>query len=319
MPELPEVETARKLLIDALVGRKISAVDAQTDDIVFCGQSTEKIETAFQDQTITAIRRKGKYFGWEMESGTVVAGHLGMTGAILDLTPGAERAVHYRETRKDPPLGERPRFLKLWLETHDGRKVAFVDGRRLARIWVTESFDGDPRIQALGPDAHDDLPDLETFHRMVTRRKAPIKAVLLDQSFLAGIGNYLADEVLYQSGIAPARLGATLSPIETEALRSEIQSVVGHAVAVEADHERFPSTWLFHARWGGKSGQAEIDGHLLVREQIGGRTTAWAPTKQNPQTTGSAKMRRCLGRYDSYHLSRPSWAQSAHPKDQRRR
>lgn len=280
MPELPEVETACGLLRDALVGRKISAVEAIEDQIVFCGQSTDHIENAFLGNQVKSIRRKGKYFGWEMDNGAVIAGHLGMTGAILDLTPGAERAVHYRETRKDPPLGERPRFLKLWLETKDGRIVAFVDGRRLARIWVTAAFDSDTRISALGPDAYEALPDPSAFHARVTKRKAPIKAILLDQSFLAGIGNYLADEVLYQSGIAPSRIGASLSIQESNVLREQIETVVGHAVRVEANHEQFPSTWLFHARWGGKSGRAEFNGHVLVREKIGGRTTAWSPDRQ---------------------------------------
>ncbi len=280
MPELPEVETACRLLADALVGRKIVIAQAQPDEIIFRGQPEATIESAFMGYTVTAIRRKGKYFGWELDSGGAVVGHLGMTGAILDLTPGAERGVHYRETRKDPPLGEKPRFLKLWLETADGRRVAFVDGRRLARIWTTDSFDHDPRVVALGPDAHNNLPDPDTFHGMVVKRKAPIKAVLLDQSFLAGIGNYLADEVLYHAGIAPARIGASLTQDETLLLHEQIQTIVGHAVTVEADHNRFPANWLFHARWGGKSGTGEIDGEPLIRETIGGRTTAWSPTRQ---------------------------------------
>lgn len=107
-----------------------------------------------------------------------------------------------------------------------------------------------------------------------------MKAVLLDQSVFAGVGNYIADEVLYHAEIAPKRHGSSLTPDEVTALHAAIQRVIGHAVEVDADYERFPEEWLFHHRWGGKKGAEQIGAHAIVRETVGGRTTAWVPTIQ---------------------------------------
>ena len=115
---------------------------------------------------------------------------------------------------------------------------------------------------------------------MLGRRKIPIKAVLLDQSALAGIGNWVADEVLYQSRIAPKRIASSLVKREVSALRRAIESVLRHAVKVGADSHRYPKSWLFAHRWGGARGSTSIGGERIVREEVGGRTTAWVPTRQ---------------------------------------
>lgn len=108
-------------------------------------------------------------------------------------------------------------------------------------------------------------------------RKGPIKTLLLDQVLFAGIGNWVADEVLFHAGIAPQRTGASLQPSEIGRLAETILSIVEQAVAVNAESNQFPPDWLFHVRWGGKNGTAQIGGDAIVRESIGGRTTAWAP------------------------------------------
>jgi formamidopyrimidine-DNA glycosylase len=101
--------------------------------------------------------------------------------------------------------------LRLRLETDDGRAVAFTDARRLGRIWLGDTLDRERRITRLGPDAFDALPSSDELRAILGRRKRPIKAVLLDQGVLAGIGNWIANEVLYQAGIAPKRSAASLS------------------------------------------------------------------------------------------------------------
>ena len=103
---------------------------------------------------------------------------------------------------------------------------------------------------------------------------------MLDQGALAGIGNWIADEVLYQARIAPKRSAASLTTVEVAALRRSIRSVLAHAVKVGADHHRFPKSWLFEHRWGGTRGAEQIAGQPIVREEVGGRTTAWVPTRQ---------------------------------------
>jgi formamidopyrimidine-DNA glycosylase len=85
---------------------------------------------------------------------------------------------------------------------------------------------------------------------------------------------------LYQARIAPKRSAASLTAPEVTALRRAIRSVLALAVKVGADHQRFPKSWLFEHRWGGARGAPQIAGQPIVREEVGGRTTAWVPTRQ---------------------------------------
>jgi len=124
------------------------------------------------------------------------------------------------------------------------------------------------------------LPSERELGELFGRRRIPIKALLLDQSALAGIGNWIADEVLYQAGIAPKRSAASLTPSEITALRRAIRTVLARAVKVGADYKRFPKSWLFEHRWGGTRGVGRINGQRIVREEVGGRTTAWVPSRQ---------------------------------------
>ena len=112
------------------------------------------------------------------------------------------------------------------------------------------------------------------------RRKAPIKALLLDQRILSGIGNWIADEALYHARIAPARTASSLSSAELSALRRAIHYVVKTAVDAGADETRYPKGWMFHHRWGGARGVEKIGGKHIVRDTVGGRTTAWVPGLQ---------------------------------------
>ena len=106
-----------------------------------------------------------------------------------------------------------------------------------------------------------------------------MKSVLLDQSFAAGVGNWIADEVLFQARLDPRRRANTLTRSEIGILRNALKRVVTEAVAVDADKTRFPRTWLFHQRWG-KPSDARIGGEPIEFLTLGGRTTAWVPTRQ---------------------------------------
>jgi formamidopyrimidine-DNA glycosylase len=94
------------------------------------------------------------------------------------------------------------------------------------------------------------------------------------------VGNWVADEVLYQAGISPHRRAASLTLPELRRLRSRLQSVVHRAVAVEADSDRFPRSWLFHKRWGRDASAETSRRERIVHHTIGGRTTAWVPRRQ---------------------------------------
>jgi formamidopyrimidine-DNA glycosylase len=280
MPELAEVETVCRLMREVLVGTRITRVEVVADALVF-ESSRRNIEDAFAGRTVRAIGRRGKTFWIELSGpGPTVYGHLGMTGWIREVgSVGGTRLQAHGDAPLDDENG-RPRFLKLLLEGRGGRGIAFTDPRRLGRIWLGPEPAQEPRVQRLGRDAFDDLPSTKELAALFARRKIPIKALLLDQSALAGLGNWMADEVLYHARIAPQRLASSLDPREVSALRRAIRTVVGHAVKVGADHHRYPRTWLFEHRWGGSRGSQQINGHAIRRDEVGGRTTAWVPAVQ---------------------------------------
>lgn len=278
MPELPEVETVCRLMRRVLQGRRLEAVEVVPDDIVDQAPP-DAIRAALLHRTVTTIGRKGKYWWVELDEKPCLFGHLGMAGWIRELDAPTVRLREHGAAPLDDPQG-RPRFLKLLLTTDQGRSVAMTDQRRLARLWLGDDPEREPRIQALGFDCLNELPEPKALRALLQKRTAPIKAILLDQTLFAGVGNWIADETLYQARIAPKRPADSLKPKELERLRQALQTVIQTAIEAEVDHDRFPADWLFSARWGGKRGQPEIQGNPIVRETVGGRTTAWVPSVQ---------------------------------------
>ncbi len=264
MPELPEVETARRRLERHLAGKTLAAVATVPDRIVYDGVAPRAFAAALTGRTVLAARRKGKHLWLELDRRPWPAFHFGMGGDF-----------HlYRET------GDRPRFWKVELAAADGTRLAMTNARRLGRIRLFNDPAAEPPISRLGPDPYLELPSPAAFARLLARRKAPVKAVLLDQTVLAGIGNWIADEVLYQAGVDPRRPAAALDPAEVRRLRARLKAVIDRAVRVGSDDGRFPRTWLFHYRWGRTAGARTGRGEEIVFLTVGGRTTAFVPAAQ---------------------------------------
>jgi formamidopyrimidine-DNA glycosylase len=249
------------------------------DDIVQGDTPPEAFVAALKGRTVTEIGRKGKYWWIELDQKPWLFGHLGMAGWIRELDAPTVRLREHGKAPLDDANG-RPRFLKLMLTAEDGKRISFTDQRRLGRMWLGISPEEDPRISALGFDCYAEIPPAKELHAMLVKRKAPIKAILLDQSLFAGVGNWIADETLYHARISPKRTGDTLKPKETERLREALYRVVHTAVEAGADSDKYPEDWLFSSRWGGKKGRTEIGGKKIVRETVGGRTSAWVPAIQ---------------------------------------
>ena len=279
MPELPEVESVCRIMRRVLVGHVITQVEVVPDTIVFGSTPPEVIGAALACRTVRKVGRKGKTWWLELDEAPALFGHLGMSGWIRELGAPTVRLKEHGEAPLDDE-NNRPRFLKLLMETDEGKRISFTDGRRLGRIWLSEDASTDAKLAKLGPDALEELPKGPKFKALFERRHAPIKALLMDQGILSGIGNWVADEVLFHSRINPARPASDLSEGEYSKLRSTILKVLEAAVEAGADDSKYPEDWLFHHRWGGGRGRTKIGKHDLVRSTVGGRTTAWVPKLQ---------------------------------------
>jgi formamidopyrimidine-DNA glycosylase len=285
MPELAEVETVRRQIELRLKGRKIKEVEGDTaDKYLFAFAPLKEVIKALTGAKIKGTGRKGKYFWIELDRKPWPLFHLGMSGNLAILDPDAKKSGHEKIwggvnmwSEKDQNLRERLWFCRLLMFAEKGFKIAFIDPRRFGRMWLTDDPWNHPRIKKLGYDPLIDFPTVKILGERLLKRKKPIKAVLLDQSLFAGIGNWLADEILYQAKISPHTLASQMKTSQLKELHRQVLAVVKKAVSVNADYERFPKTWLFHERWGKKKTAKTSRGHKIIHEEIGGRTTAWVP------------------------------------------
>jgi formamidopyrimidine-DNA glycosylase len=249
VPELPEAERAR-LALESALGRRIAAVD-DTDAYVCRPHARGELADALVGHEFVAARRRGKFMWLETDDGPTLGLHLGMSGHIvLDRDP-------------DEPL----RWDRFTVEFEDGTSFALRDKRRLGRAVLN------PDYSHVGPDAAD--VGRAEFRRLIGAGRAPIKARLLDQRAISGIGNLLADEILWQAGIAPNRPVSALSTEDLDRMRREVRAAVRSAIRKGGAH----TGAFIQAR--GADGACPRCGHALSRATIGGRTTYWCPACQH--------------------------------------
>jgi formamidopyrimidine-DNA glycosylase len=264
MPELPEVEAARRRVERRVRGRRIRAAEAVHDPVVFRGITGRRLAAAIVGRRVEAIGRRGKHLWMELDRRPWPAFHFGMTGSF---------AIY-----EDP--AERPRFWRLEIVFDKGVRLAFSDPRRFGRIRLQDDPLREPPISLLGPDPLLDPPTARSLRDLLARRRAPLKAVLLDQAVFAGVGNWVADEILYHARLSPLRPASSLTAPEVACLRRALLTVLERAVRVDADSDRFPRGWLFHSRWGRRAGSLSAAGEAITHATVGGRTTAWVPSRQ---------------------------------------
>ncbi|MBX2810176.1 MAG: hypothetical protein KTR25_00135 [Myxococcales bacterium] len=276
MPELAEVEFGRKLADRVATGRRIIHAHCDNDAIVFEDGPSATV-SALTGALVNDINRHGKYIWFGLDRQPWPIFHFGMTGAFR--VPGVS-PLELESKIQDPQGAWPPRFTKIRLHFDDGGELVMTNARRLGRIRLRPHAPQASPIADLGFDPYTQLPDTETFFALLRKRGAKLKALLLDQKFAAGIGNWLADEILFQARLDPRRSAGTLDQNETLRLLTSMKEVIHTAVEVNADKNRFPSSWLFHHRWG-KQRNAEVEGGYLVEHMtLAGRTTAWVPALQ---------------------------------------
>jgi formamidopyrimidine-DNA glycosylase len=278
MPELPEVERGRRLAERVAAGRRIVRAWPARDAIVYEGVSSARFRRAVTGRRVVAVRRWGKHIWFELDERPWPLFHFGMTGSFR--TPGEDPLRLAADGRRALVSDWPPPFTKLRLALDDGGELVMVNKRRLGRIRLRMDPPVEPPIADLGFDPLFDLPSPRTFAERVAGRTVTLKGLLLDQGFAAGVGNWIADEVLYQAKLDPRRRAATLDDLEIRRLRNALGRIVRRAVQVDADKRRFPRTWLFHHRWGKREKARTSRGERIAFLTLAGRTTAWVPAAQ---------------------------------------
>ncbi|XP_042061935.1 formamidopyrimidine-DNA glycosylase-like isoform X4 [Salvia splendens] len=275
MPELPEVEAARRALAENTIGKKIIKAIVADDSKVIDGVSPKDFEAALVGKTILAVHRKGKNMWIQLDSPPFPSFQFGMAGAVY--IKGVVVTKYKRSAVKD--TDEWPsKYSKLFVELADGMEFSFTDKRRFAKVRLLDNPVSVPPISELGPDALMEPMTEDDLSNSLRKKNIGIKALLLDQSFISGIGNWMADEVLYQARIHPQQTASSLSKESCATLLKCINEVTDFAVEVDAENLRFPTEWLFHVRWYKKPGK--INGKKIDFIKAGGRTTAYVPELQ---------------------------------------
>jgi len=212
MPELPEVETTRRGLAPHLEGRKVHQVILHRPDLRWPIPS--EVSEMLPGQRIATVRRRAKYLLFDTRAGSAVV-HLGMSGCLRVLPAST-------------PLGKHDH-----VEIGLGRRqvLRFTDPRRFGCLLWQPAGEIHPLLRALGPEPLSDTFDGDWLYRLSRTRRAPVKAFLMDQRIVVGVGNIYANEALFAAGISPLRAAGRISLERYQRLADAVKRILQHAIA----------------------------------------------------------------------------------------
>ena len=308
MPEAPEVARIVHFIRKHLVGKTISKITAQNDENVFgkVGTSAAEIEKALTGKKIVSAGQQGKYFWMAMSSPPHPLMHFGMAGWLKI----KDQHTYYYKNSKGEDEAWPPKYCKFLFETKEEPKMeaAFVDLRRFARVRLVDCEASEirnvPPLSENGPDPIQD-PEKFTEQWLIEKcrsKKVPIKAMLLDQANMSGIGNWVGDEIMYNAKIHPEQYANTLSDAQIRQIHKSTIYVLKTAIDVNAESERFPEEWLFKHRWskGKKDAPQKLpNGEKIVFLTVGGRTSAVVPSVQKKTGPVAKEMDEALSDRDT--------------------
>jgi formamidopyrimidine-DNA glycosylase len=227
MPELPEVETVRQGLIRCMVGHRLVKVDQRRADLRF--PLPKDFARRVTGRTVSAIDRRAKYLLLHLDDGMVLMIHLGMSGRIV-VGKQAGDAKMVGQFHHD--TGGRDVHDHVVFTTDHGYTVTFNDPRRFGMMDLVSSdalYDH-KLLKDLGPEPLDDAFDAKTLAARLKGKRTPIKAAILDQNLVVGVGNIYACEALFRAGISPRRLAGTVQGERAARLIGAIKSVLRDAI-----------------------------------------------------------------------------------------
>ena len=269
MPELPEVETVRRVLEPHLLKKTITEVKIHNAQVI-AAPSPERFAEGMTGQSVAAFTRRGKFLRLLFDSGDYITIHLRMTGCLTiePLTMPAEKHTHVR------------------FSLDDGNELRYEDVRRFGKLWLTKYGERDASgASELGLEPFDRALDAAYLHGKCGKSKKPVKSMLLDQSIVTGIGNIYSDEILFAAGIRPDRACRELTDGDFERLAAAIPerlnfytdknaiSFEEYALSKGKDYRNTPFLRVY-----GKSGEpCPVCGETLLRIVLGGRSSVFCP------------------------------------------
>jgi formamidopyrimidine-DNA glycosylase len=251
MPELPEVNTFQRYFDQTALQQKIVRTRV-SDDKIIRNLSGESFVEQLTGRTFIKSYRRGKYLFGEMDNGHHLLLHFGMTGDL----------VYYQEPEDAPP------YERFAFDFSNGFSLGFDCPRKFARICYITDLDEYIKELGLGEDAL--VIQAAAFLAEAKGKKSTLKGFLLNQKYLAGVGNLYADEVCYQTRIHPASRVDKLPEKQLRAIHAKLQEILQYAVDQNAYYKQYPDDWLW--KWRTEDAQAP-DGSPVQTAKIGGRTT----------------------------------------------
>jgi formamidopyrimidine-DNA glycosylase len=278
MPELPEVEVIRRDLEREVVGKKVKAVEADGMRSIRRHHNRKQFAGRLVGHKITGVERRGKYILCRLDGGDVLVIHLGMSGQLLRAKGGRTAAAKHTH---------------VVITFTQGGQLRFIDPRTFGEMFVTEVDELDKQVGEL---AHLGLDPLETamswehFGRMVADKHQKLKPLLMDQKFLAGVGNIYSDEILFGAGLRWDRESDSLSAQEVRrlyrAMVETLQDAVKYRGSTLADNQYLdlfgePGEYQHHHNVYAREGEAcRRCRHPIARERYGGRSTFYCQACQ---------------------------------------
>lgn len=258
MPELPEVHGYQKYIEKTSFHQKIISLNCSDERLL--KKPLQKFEETLLGNEITSTKRIGKYLFLILSNNKILLMHFGMTG----------KPTYY--------FGEetRPKFAHIVMGFENGYYLAFENKRKFGRWDLIESVESYQKKHKLSKDARD--LTFDEFYISIKNRKVAIKKILMDQSVCAGIGNWMADDILYQARIHPEQKNDTLIKDKLKGVFEKMQYVIEIAIELEAHYIDFPEHFLIHRRKKGADcyySEGKID-----KIVVGGRATYYSPKWQ---------------------------------------
>jgi formamidopyrimidine-DNA glycosylase len=292
MPELPEVETVRRGLQPAMEGAKIVKAEVRRKDLRFPFQ--QDFVARLEAQTVTGLGRRAKYLMADLSSGDVLLMHLGMSGSFRVVNDdNGHRPGQFHHPRSEDRAHDHVVF-----HMSSGAAIVFNDPRRFGymKVIARGSIEEEPLLKGLGPEPLGNEFDADMLARSCANKKTSLKAALLDQRVVAGLGNIYVCEALFRAHLSPRRLAATLATKKGETtdharhLVEAIHAVLNQAIKAGGsslrDHRQtsgelgyFQHAFQVYDREGEKC-QSRGCGGIVRRFTQNGRSTFWCPKCQ---------------------------------------